>query len=203
MIHHLFPTLVYTGSNLDILETSKAIFDKCPELQPCSEKFSTTLIEYSPGTCLVSWDFSKELETQPLLDFINVSVKEYMEQMQIIPESYQVEIPNIWLNDMESGGYHRPHNHYGYTFSGTYYIDCPADSGKILFHNITEDWFFQKLKSVKEWTTGNSATWWIPVAAGTIILFPSYLKHSVPPAIYEGTRRSIAFDVVMKPISLN
>jgi uncharacterized protein (TIGR02466 family) len=203
MIHHLFPTLVYTGSNLDILETSKILFDKCTDMRPCADGFSTTLVEYSPGNCLVSWDFSNEPETQSLTGFIKQSVTEYMEQMQIASNAYHIEIPNMWLNEMESGGYHRPRNHYGYTFSGTYYIDCPADSGKIQFHGVTEDWFFQKLKNVTQWTTGNSATWWIPVEVGSIIIFPSYLKHSVPPATYEGNRRSIAFDIIMKPVPLD
>ena len=112
--------------------------------------------------------------------------------------NYEIIVENLWLNEMTSGSSHLKHNHSGYTLSGTFYVDTPEPSNKIEFYNLVDDIGLQKVLDATEWTPSNSANWWLPVEPGTICIFPSYLKHSVPAAEFDGVRRSIAFDITLR-----
>ena len=49
-----------------------------------------------------------------------------------------------------------------------------------------------------EYNTWNSLTWWIPVKSGDILLFPSYLNHSVETKQDNNLRISLAFNTFVK-----
>jgi len=198
MIHQLFPIPIYTCINTEFIEYGKSLFDSCPKYDYEENGFRTTLKEYSPGHANIGWNFLNFDGTGPLINFIKKTTIEFM-QANGLDDCYEVDIPNIWLNEQESSGNLTPHSHYGYSYSGTYYINCPGESGKIIFHNPADYGFRQKFKNIKTYNTSNSSTWWIPVKEGTLILFPSYLMHSVPPQEFTGIRQSIAFDITVYP----
>lgn len=199
MIHYLFPTAIFTDKNKELIVPCNELFKKCLTWNSTPDGFQTTLAEYSPQQAVVLWDPSNEPETLQLVEFIKQSVYKFLEENSQ-QTTYEVSVPNIWFNQMQSGNYHKIHTHYGYTFSGCYYVSCPEESSQIMLYDHIYDGFFHVVNRVKEFTPGNSHSWWIPVDTGTIILFPSYLKHSVLPAEFEGLRKSIAFDVVLRPI---
>lgn len=201
MIHGIFPIPVYIGNNTDLLPLARETFKLAePHLIEVRKGFKTTLKEYCPLKAITPWNPLDVLDCQPIIDFIRESVHTCLFESGF--DLYDVTVTNIWYNIMESQGQHTPHTHYGYTFSGTYYIDTPGESNKVAFHSSTGD-FFQSMKHVREHTPFTSHTSWLTVKEGDIIIFPAYAKHSVPEFEFEGTRRCIPFDIVCRPVYLD
>lgn len=203
MIDLLFPTAVYRASNYECLEPCRQLFSKCTTLDSVNSYsenttgFRTTLKSYNHKKSLVSWDVQEHEESKPLLDLIHFSVGEYAEWLKLKP--HDVYIDGIWMNTMDNTAVHPVHEHYGHTFSGTYYVDVPKGAGNIKFYHQMSHTGHVEL-STFEYNTSNTKTWWLPTEEGTIILFPAYFKHGVDKANFEGLRRSISFDVSLVPI---
>jgi uncharacterized protein (TIGR02466 family) len=104
-----------------------------------------------------------------------------------------------WVNVNRSGNYNKVHTHPGSTWSGTYYVD-PGDPPPDAEHG-TPLHFFDPCQ-------GRANTFLPPFVPssilvrpepGLMVLFPSYLPHTVLP--HEGTRPriSIAFNLRKEP----
>ena len=77
-----------------------------------------------------------------------------------------------------------------------FYINANDDFDKIKFF---KDNLHSTIKfETKNWNLWNSETWWYPVKAGDIILFPSSLTHMVETKEGDNTRVSLAFNVFVK-----
>ena len=119
----------------------------------------------------------------PIYRVINNHFKKYVNSKFI--DSNTLQISNIWVNVTRKGEFQNYHNHIvsgdpvRFTkYSGTIYIKRPKNSGNILFTN--EDLY-------------NSIE--IEPEEGTIILFPSYLRHSVTPNLSKEERVSVSFNI--------
>jgi uncharacterized protein (TIGR02466 family) len=200
MILHLFPIPVYLDKSIDMISVGSKLFDIWPEETRFNGFFNTTLKgEYCPYKAPVTWDLIDVPEAQPLLEYIKRSAILYLKENKNRPHSVRVQ--NMWLNEMASGEHHPKHSHYGYSISGTFYVDVPEGSNKLgLYSPLDGVGHILGPESQDSWTTSNSMSWWIPVEAGNIILFPSHIKHEVPPMQFHGLRRSISFDLVLIPI---
>ncbi len=101
-----------------------------------------------------------------------------------------------WANLLYQGGYNQVHDHNSYAWSGVYYVDIgddtPGDqmSGRIEFIDprvgvgspkVPGDPFKQKMRFNPE--------------AGSMFMFPGWLKHYVHPYRGETPRISIAFNI--------
>jgi len=198
MIHNLFPTAVYMEKDLSQIDLSLDLFNQAgPYFAKAESGFETTLENYSPATCSVSWDPIPLKKTRPFLDFVKQHVSRFLSEGRY--KNYDITVANMWFNKMTSGLNHPMHTHYGYSLSGTYYVAVPGTSGKIMFHSPYDGAYHQKLDT-EEFHPHNSYTWWMGTEVGTIALFPSYLRHSVPAEQFDGTRLSIAFDIILRPI---
>ena len=134
---------------------------------------------------------------EPLKTFIIESAKEYCTAIGGDTDAYEFHVNNIWLNEMKSKGEHRAHQHYGSNFSGCFYVRLPRGSGCITFETALNRFDKADLKP-KEFTIHNSHKWNAIPNEGDLLLWESHVVHSVPPETFEGTRRSIGFDVHLK-----
>jgi uncharacterized protein (TIGR02466 family) len=201
MLHFLFPIPIYVATNSTPLESCKLLFSKCNTLdEESTPGFRTTLKNYNHRETTVSWKIEDNKESEPLIHFIAYSVQQYAEACYLKP--HKIFIDAMWMNTMEPMSMCAPHGHFGHTYSGVYYVDVPEGSGKLMFnHPLTQE-LKADLKTehtIKE-TAFNTDLWWIPVEEGTIVIFPSYLRHSVPQMNFKGIRKTIAFDVSLVPI---
>jgi uncharacterized protein (TIGR02466 family) len=194
MLHHLFPTSIYVDKNIEILQSCKNMFSIYKDsLRSDNLNFRTTLKNYGPGKAVVNADILNDCSTYPLTEYIRYSVKRYLIENEY--QEYDIEIPNLWINEMNTTHTHEIHSHYGCTLSGCYYVDCPEGSGIIQFQNPINGAYIHHLTKIKQWNSTNADNWCIPVEEGSIIIFPSYIKHGVPKLNFAGYRRSIAFDI--------
>jgi uncharacterized protein (TIGR02466 family) len=100
-----------------------------------------------------------------------------------------------WAVSLKAGNWQAHHVHSGADISGVYYIAAPpialnpdSDNGKIIFHDP------RPRANMSQLLTQITQRQERPVP-GDMILFPSWLEHSVPPFEGEGARIGIAFNV--------
>ncbi len=104
-------------------------------------------------------------------------------------------ITGCWANVSPPGAGHFGHSHPNNYLSGVYYVKSPPGANSISFHdpriqtNIIAPHFTQD-------DPANAATAQIPVKEGRMVLFPSWLLHSVAPNQSAGERISISFNIM-------
>lgn len=136
----------------------------------------------------------EKMELQHLKQIITDNINKYF-RLVFEPEN-QVElyITNSWFNWTENGDFHHPHNHPNSILSGVFYVDAEEDDS-ITFFNPNN--FLGNLR-IKSRETGKwaSATWKCPVKKGSMLIFPSTLRHQVEPRsnTCKRTRISLSFN---------
>jgi uncharacterized protein (TIGR02466 family) len=109
-------------------------------------------------------------------------------------DQLEFEVVNLWLNEMDGGGIHPPHSHYGFQLSGCFYVDVPQGSNLIKFYTP-----LQKREHgdnpEKEYNQYNGKFYGNYVEEGDMFFWESLLQHEVPPLEFRGIRRSIAYDL--------
>jgi len=98
-----------------------------------------------------------------------------------------------WTQDYSDGDSHDIHNHGIHGISGTYYMRANSAAGPIRFYNPN-----QVAGLVKHMMSGNpycADTMDVYPEKGTMLIFPSYLKHKVVECNEGAIRTSISFDI--------
>lgn len=106
-------------------------------------------------------------------------------------------VTSIWTIKQRQGDYQETHSHPGGNISGNIYISSPDFSedrkpsdGQISFR-------MPQTRDVSKFIMND--TWKYNPTPGTIILFPSYLPHTVYPWKGNGYRTVMAFDAKLEP----
>jgi uncharacterized protein (TIGR02466 family) len=104
---------------------------------------------------------------------------------------------SLWVNVMPEGGSHTSHLHPNSVISGTYYVVVPTGAGPIVFEDPRLAMLMaappRKKTAPREIRSHLSET----PAAGTIMMWESWLRHEVPLNRAEGNRISISFNYVI------
>ncbi len=106
------------------------------------------------------------------------------------------EITGLWANMNPSGGVHPLHRHPNNLLSGVYYLRTHNGADKINFHDPGPQADIIK-PPVTELTAENTDQVVVTVANGTLLLFPSWLAHSVDASSSDEIRISISFNVML------
>jgi len=153
-----------------------------------------------PGELLTTFykdkDFLGKLGDRALLDYINNTSREYLNLIGYDPQCY-IEITS-WLQYNPPGSYFVRHDHYGALISGVLYLEVPENSGDILFHSPLEtrrvsNTFFERVK--KEDTEYNFSHVRYSPIVGEMLIFESWLQHTVRQNKSNGNRISVSFNI--------
>ena len=112
-------------------------------------------------------------------------------------------IKEMWVNVMQTGGLQATHNHANSFISGVVYLTAIDDNARTVFMRTPggADFAFRNNHAGAQRNAYNSQTWTAPeIKAGDMILFPSYLLHTVPPNP-GGRRITLSFNAI--PTQLN
>jgi uncharacterized protein (TIGR02466 family) len=104
-------------------------------------------------------------------------------------------ITQSWVNFTTQGGYHHLHSHPNSFVSGVLYIQADSESDVISFSRPGVEQFHVGSVTRSEFT---STEVHIPVRTGILTLFPSSLRHEVPPTSGEVERISLSFNTFFK-----
>ena len=106
-------------------------------------------------------------------------------------------ITSVWTIRQESGSYQEMHSHPAGNLSGNIYINAPEfeknsapSDGQILFR-------LPQSRDVSKFIMND--TWKYTPTPGTVVVFPSYLPHTVYPWKGTGYRTVMAFDATLVP----
>ena len=120
--------------------------------------------------------------TRSVLRFLNIAYDKF-------------EITGCWANVNAIGSLHAIHAHPNNFLSGVYYVQVQSGADTINFHDPRSQASIIR-PPVTELSSRNTDQVVVRVKVGTLIIFPSYLNHSVAPNESEEERLSISFNVM-------
>jgi uncharacterized protein (TIGR02466 family) len=185
----MFPTLVWKIS-------------LSPELRDAVEtKVMATLaslrrdlpnLEYGHG-----WQSEQTLhereEFQELASCVSHTAKSILRFLRIGYEA--VEITGCWATVLAKGATHKAHSHPNNFLSGVYYVRVHPGSDTINFHDPRRQTHVIR-PPVVELTAENTDQVVVRLTNGTLLMFPSYLEHSVDANMSQLERISVSFNIM-------
>lgn len=128
----------------------------------------------------------------PLRDRCQAVFTRALKEMEV-PAGFRFTM-EAWGNIHDQGGFNQPHIHREAILSGSFYLSTPKGSGAIVFHDPRPGTLYSRPwgKGVNSW--GKSG---IAVRAGTLLVFPHWLEHSVEPNQANECRYSIAMNAIL------
>jgi uncharacterized protein (TIGR02466 family) len=182
-IIEIFPTPLYlTGLERDFNESELLFFKN-------EEKNS---IQNIGNKSSKNFNVLDEINLKTLKNDLNLMIQNYFKT--IINPKYDI-IPYItqsWLNFTNENEFHHVHNHQNSIVSGVLYINTDENLDSIKFSKTLFETLYISPKNFNKY---NSSTWVVNVINNLVILFPSYLQHSVEQKKGNNKRISLAFNV--------
>lgn len=133
---------------------------------------------------------NKEPMAQLKADFEMV-LNYYFRQIHNPRPNIGIRITQSWMAFTPQGGQHHRHDHQNSLVSGCFYINANPEVDKIVFHNPSHPAIHVQPEQHNEYTTG---VYTVKVGAGDLILFPSWLDHSVPVTTEDKVRKIVGFN---------
>jgi uncharacterized protein (TIGR02466 family) len=106
-----------------------------------------------------------------------------------------IEITACWATVLAKGAPHKIHSHPNNFLSGVYYVRVHPGSDTINFHDPRRQTYVIR-PPVTELTAENTDQVVVRLTNGTLIMFPSYLEHSVDINVSENERVSVSFNIM-------
>jgi uncharacterized protein (TIGR02466 family) len=132
-------------------------------------------------------------EFQDLVACVGNATRSILRFLQIGHDAF--EITGCWATVLAKGAAHKPHSHPNNYLSGVYYVQTHPGADTINFHDPRNQAGVIR-PPVAELTAENTDQVVVRVTNGTLLLFPSYLEHSVDANTSEEERVSISFNVM-------
>ena len=114
----------------------------------------------------------------------------------------RIEITGCWANVLAKGAAHKAHSHPNNFLSGVYYVRTHPGTDTIKFHDPRSQASVIR-PPVVELTAENTDQVVVRVKNGTLLVFPSYLQHSVDANMGEEERISISFNIMFSSFTEN
>jgi len=113
-----------------------------------------------------------------------------------------IEITGSWATVLAKGAMHKAHTHPNNFLSGVYYVRTSQGADTIQFHDPRTQARVIR-PPVVELTAENTDQVVVRVKNGTLLMFPSYLEHSVDANMSDEERISISFNVMFSSFAEN
>lgn len=139
-------------------------------------------------------------EFRDLVSCINHAAKSVLQFLRIADDAF--EITGCWANVLAKGAAHRAHSHPNNFLSGVYYVRTYPGTDTINFHDPRNQTGIIR-PPVVELTAENTDQVVVRVKNGTLLIFPSYLQHSVDANTSEEERISISFNIMFPSFTAN
>jgi hypothetical protein len=173
MLHQVFADWAYEHQDQDFVDHAQSWFDGTADLNWTNELRGLR----NQGNLDQINQLCQTIPDHAFVNFINTHSDIFLQQQYNNCSKRSVLI-GIWPFAMTAELCHASHRHDECDFSGTYYVELPAGSGPIQFHNDAEVYTIKPI-------------------AGTLLIWPSHIRHSVPKCEFVGTRRAISFDIAL------
>ena len=185
----MFPTFVWRAELEQSIHTriNREIVAELAELRS-----SESVLK--PGE---SWQSSHALHQRKafaeIMSCIDEAAATVLDYLKIAHDGF--ETTACWATANAPGAGHKLHSHPNNALSGVYYVKTRAGADTINFHDPRPQTGIIR-PPVTELTAENSDQVVVTVSDGTLLIFPSWLQHSVDPNRSSGERLSISFNIM-------
>ena len=190
----LFPTPVYTtGMPVELANIIPFLDAQTPNSGSDEANYG----ERSANSYILN-----EPECVEVKKFVLQQVKEFAENIMLY--DYDTwELSQSWVSRKQPGQHHQMHTHPNSLISGVFYYGEPSEkTPAISFHKMQGGINQQVIQPALKPDKRSSKFAWkefsVNFSPGLLLLFPSYLFHSVPINESKTVRSSVAFNVVPK-----
>ena len=121
-------------------------------------------------------------------------VKKFAAALEFDLADRQLAMTDCWVNIMPRQVVHSLHLHPLSTLSGTYYVQTPRGVPGLKFEDPRLDRLMAAPPRVADCSVENQSWVVMPAAAGSLLLFESWLRHEVVPNPVAQERISISFN---------
>jgi uncharacterized protein (TIGR02466 family) len=143
------------------------------------------------------WQSEQTLHQRPelaqLVTCIQSATRSILRFLRVGPQAF--EITGCWATVLARGAAHKPHSHPNNYLSGVYYLRTHPGADTINFHDPRHQAGVIR-PPVVELTGENTDQVVVRVSNGTMLLFPSYLEHSVDASGTDEERISVSFNIM-------
>jgi uncharacterized protein (TIGR02466 family) len=143
------------------------------------------------------WQSAQDLhhreELRELVSCVERGVTSVLRFLRIGDDAF--EITACWATVLAPGAAHKLHSHPNNFLSGVYYVRTPAGADTINFHDPRRQTGVIR-PPVVELTAENTDQVVVRVRDGTLLLFPSYLEHSVDANASDAERIGLSFNLM-------
>ena len=130
---------------------------------------------------------------EPLKPFIDRAVRDVFDYLRLAGLGYLVT--GAWINISAPGIRHHAHTHPNNYLSGVYYVTTPSGGDTIRFDDPRpQAHVMQPVQAQASLMTAGSIT--VSVIPGRLVLFHSWLQHSVDANVGERERISVAINMM-------
>ena len=144
-----------------------------------------------------NWQTPQDLHTRPafaeFVKLIETAARGVTRFLQV--DQYPMVITGCWGNVNPPGAFHPMHHHPNNYLSGVYYVSIPDSGSQIVFQDPRTQ-ASMIMPRPKQYTrlTANGAN--AQSKAGRMVIFPAWLKHTVPANEGKSDRISISFNLM-------
>ena len=189
----LFPTPVWTTQLENFKDMNEEMYNFIKESQIEDQKG----IKKSNNLGWHSKDFDmRQTKPKNFIKSISPYIEKVMTDMNWEKEKQSVKISNMWAIINTGGSTNSRHQHGNSTISGAYYVRAPKNCGDIVFYDPRPAPVFYYPKSIRS-NSLNAQVSSISPKEGALILFPSYVDHSVNENLSNDERIVISFNVTI------
>ena len=188
-VQELFPTSIWI---VDLKPAEAAPFNA--KLKAEIENIISPRPKVPAGS---NWQTPQDLHTRPAFaDFVKlveIAARGVARFLQI--DQHPMTITGCWANINPPGAYHPTHNHPNNYLSGVYYVAVPEAGSRIVFQDPRPLMIMPKPRQFTR-LTANAAD--AESRPGRLLIFPAWLRHSVPANDGQTERISISFNLMFK-----
>jgi uncharacterized protein (TIGR02466 family) len=173
----------------------------CAQALGAIARLRRDLPPFAPGQGWQSGQSLHELDDfRDLVSCVHRVVPGILRFLRIGCDAYQVTA--CWATVLARGAAHKMHQHPNNFLSGVYYVRTRPGADTINFHDPRNQTGIIR-PPVVELTAENTDQVVVRVKDGTMLVFPSYLQHSVDASASEEERISISFNIMFSSFTQN
>ena len=187
----VFSTPIWTTQILNYQELNNKMFKYIKDLQIQNPKGIAKSNLF--GWHSEDFDLNKE-QPKYFVNSISTNLNEAFIDMGWDIKNQEVKITSMWSIINKKNASNTRHIHSNNYISAAYYVKSPENSGNIVFHDPRSVTTF-RYPRISERNTLNSNVFTIQPKEGLLVLFPSYLYHSVDLNRSEEERIVISFNI--------
>lgn len=165
------------------------------------ERMRSHLPKLEPGH---GWQSEQTLqdreEFQELAECVRHAARGVLRFLEIGYEDFA--ITGCWATVLAQGARHKAHTHPNNFLSGVYYVQTHPGADTINFHDPRSQASVIR-PPVTQLTAENTDQVVVRVTNGTLLMFPSYLEHSVDATGSEEERISVSFNIMFSSFAQN